>query len=73
MKFYGVVVEKHSPFRDGRDGQKIIHLLFFVQLCMRCIQLGSHSHGENDEKFLNFCILKLSNVLFQNTQQRVLL
>ena len=51
MKFYRVVVEKHAPFREGRDGQKIIHWQFFVQLQMRGIRLGSHRHGENPAKF----------------------
>ena len=59
MKFYRVDVEKHAPFREGGDGKKIIHLQFFVQLRMRCIQLGSRSHGENPAKFLDFLHLQI--------------
>ena len=58
MKFYEVVVENHAPFREDRDGKKIIHSQFFVQLRMRCTELGSHSHGENPAKFLDFLQLE---------------
>ena len=58
MKSYRAILEKHTPFREGRDGQKIIHSQFLVQLRMRCIQLGSHSHGENPAKFLDFLHLE---------------
>ena len=49
MIFYRVVLEKHAPSREGRDGKKIhdIHSQFFVHLRMRCISLSFHSHGEN--------------------------
>ena len=52
---------KHAPFREGRDGQKIIHSQFMAQLRVRIIQLGSlnyHSHGENPPKSLDFLHLE---------------
>ena len=80
LKFYRVVVEKHAPFREDRDGQKIIHSQFFVQLRMRCIQLGSRSHGENPAKFRKIPVfLHLESLLctiltnYSNLQQGVLL
>ena len=67
MKSYQVVLEKHAPFRESQDGQKIIHSQFFVQLRMCCIQLGSHSFLTAMAKILQnswiFCILKVSYVL----------
>ena len=76
MKFYRVALKKHAPFRQGRDGKKS-SIRNFVQLRMRCIQLGSHSHGKNPAKFLDFLHLEtiLCTILTNdyNLQQRVLL
>ena len=51
MKFCRVVVEKHAPFREGRNGKKVIHSQFLGQLRMGCMQLGSHNFSQPWRKF----------------------
>ena len=37
MNFYWVVLEKHTPFREGRDGKKIIHWQSTAQFTMNSL------------------------------------
>lgn len=37
MNFYWVVLEKHAPFREGRDGKKIIHSQSTAQFTMNSL------------------------------------
>ena len=53
-----MVVEKYAPFEEGRDGQKIIRLQFFVQLRMCFIQWVLTAMAEILQNAWNFLHLE---------------
>ena len=65
MNLYGVVVEKHAPFREGQGGKKkISHLQFFINCACAAFNWVLTAMAKILQNFWIFCILKLSYVLF---------
>ena len=58
MKFYSEVLEKHAPFREGRDGQKIIHSQFLFNCACAAFNWVLTGMAKILQKFLDFSHLQ---------------